>query len=166
MADTERKRMQNDLMSAWWPSKTPANTAPPTALECVEKTVECLRSGASVPEPHASVLLDALLRYMSGSSFERALGIQRSQSGKPTEVQNAALHWRDSRIRELSRLVPGDCCKARAKGVAELLSQQKPQVGRYVQEAELIADELRLRQRYGLELPRSLRQLQRIIGGR
>ena len=150
-----------NLSDAWWPKPT----APSSPLASLHTAVDCLQRGVPIPEPAASVLLDGLLRVMAGSKFEQALGLDRGAAGKPSPTQTAAQDWRDSQIKALAELLPGDCCKAKAEACRDLLHAPR-QPGRFISEAEAIADELRLRQRYGLDLPQSVRQFQRLIGGK
>lgn len=113
------------------------------------------------------MLHDGLQRFMTGTRFELALGLQ-GQPGKPTPVQEAAREWRDTMIRELADQLPGERCRAKAEAVMGMLQApvQFVEPGRYVSQADAIAYELQTREQYGLDLPTSLRQYQRVIGGK
>lgn len=152
----------NPLFTAWNPAQAAA--APPDPLAAIEQAIECLASGRPVPEPAASLLHAGLLRFMAGSRFEQAMGLQSTENGKRTAVQTAAQDWRNRQIRALAGLLEGDSAKAKAEAIAALLSAPRPpSCG--IQEADLIVNELHLRRQFSLDMPTSVRQIQRILSG-
>lgn len=150
----------NPLFTAWNPVQAAA--APPDPLAAIEQAIECLASGRPVPEPAASLLHAGLLRFMAGTRFELAIGLQAMPNGKPTAVQAAAQDWRNRQIRALAGLLEGDSAKAKAETIAALLSAPMPQPCG-IQEADLILNELHLRRQFSLDIPTSVRQIQRIL---
>lgn len=152
--------MSNPLFTAWHPVQAPASA--PDPLTAIEQAVECLASGRPVPEPAASLLHAGLLRYMAGTRFEQALGLQAAPNGKPTAVQTAAQDWRNRQIRALAGLLPCSSYKAKAEIIAALLSAPRPQ-SCGIPEADLIMNELHLRRQFHLDMPTSVRQIQRIL---
>lgn len=144
---------------SWW-HQVPFETAH-DPLEAVQTAIDSLRCGDPVPEPAASLLLDGLLRFMTGTSFERALGLQASRSGQRTPVQIAAMERRNGMIRSLADLLPGKTGD-KADTIAELLTTTgRPRCG--IPEADQLADELRALKLAGLELPTSTRQIRRVL---
>lgn len=152
--------MSNPLFTAWHPVQSPAPA--PDPLAAIEQAIECLRQGAPVPEPAASLLLDGLLRFMAGSRFEQAMGLQSAENGKRTAVQIAAQDWRNRQIRALAGLLEGDSAKAKAEAIAALFSAPRPQ-SCGIQEADMIVNELYLRRQFNLDMPTSVRHIQRIL---
>lgn len=144
---------------SWW--VTTKTTPECNPIDALNTLTDCLRQGDPVPEPAASLLLDSLLRYMAGTRFEQALGLQATPNGKRTALQTAALERRDSKIRALADLLPGDCRKHKAEAVKALLDAPRGQ-SCGIREADLIAEDLR--QRYGQDLPTSVRHIQRVLG--
>lgn len=144
---------------SWWTATKPAPERDP--LDAINTLADCLRQGAPVPEPAASLLLDGLLRFMAGSRFEQAMGLQAPRSGQRTPVQIAAMDRRNAMIRELAELLPGKTGD-KADAIAALLSDTgRTRCG--LLEADMLAEELRALKRSGLELPASSRQIRRVI---
>lgn len=144
---------------SWWHQATEPECSP---LEALQALADCLRRDDPVPEPAASLLLDGLLRFMAGTRFELAMGLQSAPNGKRTAVQTAAQDWRNRQIRALAGLLASNCTKAKAKTIAALLSAPRPQPCG-IQEADLILNELHLRRQFSLDIPTSVRQIQRIL---
>ena len=152
-------RANSNLNPSWWNLATVEPE--PDPLEAVRITMDCLRRGDPVPEPVASLLLDGLMRFMAGTSFERALGLQATQSGQRTPVQIAAMERRNGMIRSLADLLPGKIGD-KADTIAELLTAtSRSRCG--ILEADQLADELRVLKLAGLDLPTSSRQIRRVI---
>lgn len=144
---------------SWWHAVPSNSECGP--LEALQTLVDCLRRGDPVPEPSASLLLDGLLRFMAGSRFEQALGLQATRSGQRTPMQIAAIERRNAMIRELAELLPGKTGD-KADAIAALLSDNgRARCG--ILEADMLAEELRALKRSGLELPTSARQIRRVI---
>lgn len=144
---------------SWWVATKTAPERDP--LDAINTLADCLRQGAPVPEPAASLLLDGLLRFMAGSRFEQAMGLQAPRSGQRTLVQIAAMDRRNTMIRELADLLPGKTGD-KADAIAALLSDTgRARCG--ILEADMLAEELRALKRSGLELPTSARQIRRVI---
>lgn len=151
--------MSNPLFTAWHPVQAPASA--PDPLTAIEQAIECLASGRPVPEPAASLLHAGLLRFMAGSRFEQAMGLQAPRSGQRTPVQIAAMERRNAMIRDLAGLLPGKTGD-KADAIAALLSDTgRARCG--ILEADMLAEELRALKRSGLELPTSARQIRRVI---
>ena len=144
----------------WWTATKAAPERDP--LDALNTLADCLRHGSPVPEPAASLLLDGLLRFMAGTRFEQAMGLQSAENGKRTAVQTAAHDWRNRQIRALAGLLQGDSAKAKAEAIAALLSTPRPQ-SCGIQEADMIVNELHLRRQFSLDMPTSVRQIQRIL---
>lgn len=144
---------------SWWHQATDPECSP---LEALQALADCLRRGDPVPEPAASLLLDGLLRFMAGTRFELAMGLQSASNGKRTAVQTAAHDWRNQQIRALAGLLEGDSAKAKAEAIAALLSAPRPHPCG-IQEADMIVNELHLRRQFNLDMPTSVRQIQRIL---
>ena len=146
---------------SWWTATKPAPERDP--LDAINTLANCLRQGAPVPEPAASLLLDGLLRFMTGSRFELAMGLQAPRSGQRTPVQIAAMERRNGMIRDLAELLPGKTGD-KADAIAALLSGTgRARCG--ILEADMLAEELRALKQAGLELPTSARQIRRVICG-
>ena len=144
---------------SWWTATKPAPERDP--LDAINTLANCLRQGAPVPEPAASLLLDGLLRFMAGSRFEQAMGLQAPRSGQRTPVQIAAMERRNGMIRDLAELLPGKTGD-KAAAIAALLSDTgRPRCG--ILEADMLAEELHALKQAGLELPTSNRQIRRVI---
>ena len=146
---------------SWWTATKPAPERDP--LDALNTLANCLRQGAPVPEPAASLLLDGLLRFMAGSRFEQAMGLQAPRSGQRTPVQIAAMERRNAMIRDLAELLPGTTGD-KAAAIAALLSDTgRPRCG--ILEADRLAEELRVLKQAGYDLPTSARQIRRVICG-
>ena len=144
---------------SWWTATKPAPERDP--LDAINTLANCLRQGAPVPEPAASLLLDGLLRFMAGSRFEQAMGLQAPRSGQRTPVQIAAMERRNGMIRDLAELLPGKTGD-KADAIAALLSGTgRARCG--ILEADMLAEELRALKQAGLELPTSTRHIRRVI---
>ena len=144
---------------SWWTATKPAPERDP--LDAINTLANCLRQGAPVPEPAASLLLDGLLRFAAGSRFERAMGLQAPRSGQRTPVQIAAMERRNAMIRDLAELLPGTTGD-KAAAIAALLSDTgRPRCG--ILEADMLAEELRALKQAGLELPTSTSHIRRVI---
>lgn len=153
--------MSNPLFTAWNPVQAPAAALDP--LAAIEQAIECLASGRPVPEPAAGLLHAALLRFMAGSRFEQAMGLQAPRSGQRTPVQIAAMERRNGMIRDLAELLPGKTGD-KAAAIAALLSDTgRPRCG--ILEADRLAEELRVLKQAGHDLPTSARQIRRVICG-
>lgn len=145
---------------SWWTATKPAPERDP--LDAINTLADCLRQGAPVPEPAASLLLDGLLRFMAGSRFEQAMGLQSAENGKRTAIQTASQDWRNRQIRALAGLLEGDSAKAKAEAIVAILSAPRPQ-SCGIPEADLIMNELHLRRQFNLDMPTSVRHIQRIL---
>lgn len=146
---------------SWWTATKPAPERNP--LDAINTLADCLRQGEPVPEPAASLLLDGLLRFMAGSRFEQAMGLQAPRSGQRTPVQIAAMERRNAMIRDLAELLPGTTGD-KAAAIAALLSDTgRPRCG--ILEADRLAEELRVLKQAGHDLPTSARQIRRVICG-
>ncbi len=144
---------------SWWHAAPSNSECSP--LEALQTLVDCLRRGDPVPEPSASLLLDGLLRFMAGSRFEQAIGLQATRSGQRTPMQIAAMERRNAMICALAEMLPGKTGD-KADAIAALLSGTgRARCG--VLEADMLAEELRALQHAGLELPTSSRQIRRVI---
>lgn len=155
-------RADMNLSAAWWHQVTVDPR--PNPLDAVQTAIDCLRRGDPVPEPAASLLLEGLRRFMAGTSFERALGLQATQSGQRTPVQIAAIERRNGMIRSLADLLPGKM-GYKADAIAALLTAtSRHRCG--ILEADQLADELRALKLAGLDLPTSARQIRRVLCGR
>lgn len=149
----------NPLFTAWNPVQAAA--APPDPLAAIKQAVECLASGRPVPEPAAGLLHSALLRFMAGTRFELAMGLQAPRSGQRTPVRIAAMERRNAMIRDLAELLPGTTGD-KADAIAALLSGTgRARCG--ILEADMLAEELRALKQAGLELPTSARHIRRVI---
>lgn len=144
---------------SWWTATKAAPERDP--LDAINTLADCLRQGAPVPEPAASLLLDGLLRFMAGTRFEQAMGLKAPRSGQRTPVQIAAMERRNAMIRDLAGLLPGKTGD-KADAIAALLSDTgRARCG--ILEADMLAEELRALKRSGLELPTSARHIRRVI---
>ena len=144
---------------SWWTATKAAPERDP--LDALNTLADCLRHGAPVPEPAASLLLDGLLRFMAGTRFELAMGLQAPRSGQRTPVRIAAMERRNAMIRDLAELLPGTTGD-KADAIAALLSGTgRGRCG--ILEADMLAEELRALKQAGLELPTSNRQIRRVI---
>lgn len=153
---------ENPLFSIW--SDRPAAPAPADPLAAIETAIACLERGEPIPQPAAGLLRSALLRFTGGSRFDHALGLT-GEPGKRSPVLASAKAQRDAKLREIAALLPGCNRHDKAATILTLLEGRGRPSGT-VSQAELIADDLRLRQRAGWRLPKSVRQIERVLSGK
>lgn len=153
---------ENPLFSVW--CDRPPAPAPADPLAALETVIACLERGEPIPQPAAGLLRAALLRFTGGSRFDHALGLT-GEPGRRSPVLASAKAQRDAKLREMAALLPGANQHDKAASILKLLEGNSPPCG-IVSAAELIADDLRLRQRAGWRLPKSVRQIERVLSGK
>lgn len=153
--------MSNPLFTAWHPIQ--ATEAAPDPLAAIEQAVECLASNRPVPEPAASLLHSALLRFMAGTRLEQALGLC-GMPGKPAPVQSYSIRLRDEKIRTMADLLSG-CRHDKALLILELLHTDKKLTDSKCS-IDLLVEDLKQRAIHGLPIPRSSRHVERILAGK
>lgn len=151
--------MQNTLNPSWWHQ---APTMQP--LEAVRVTAECLECGDAVPAAAASIMARALRQYLAGESdITRNLGLRPRRGGThetPLRLEQA-IH-RNEAIRAIYEAMPATSKTGRAEQTAQLL--RTPPDSR-VTEAEVFGYVIRLHEEFGGTLPKSMRQVLRVVEG-
>lgn len=151
--------MQNALNPSWW---QPAPAMNP--LEAIRVTAEALEHGDAVPTPAAAIVARALRQYLEGQTdITRNLGLRPRRGGThETPLRLEQSTHRNEAIRAIYEAMPATSKTGRAEQTAQLL--RTPPDAR-VTEAEVFGYVMRLHEEFGGTLPKSMRQVLRVVDG-
>jgi len=151
--------MQNALNPSWW--HQPPKMQP---LEAVRVAADYLERGDAVPPPAATIVARALRQYLAGQTdISRNLGLRPRRGGThetPLRLEQATR--RNEAIRAICDAMPATSKTGRAEQTAKLL--RTPPDSR-VTEAEVFGYVMRLHEEFGGTLPKSMRQVLRVVEG-
>lgn len=151
--------MQNALNAAWWPQPTQMQP-----LEVVRVTLENLERGTPTPQPAATIMATALRQYLAGKhDITGNLGLRPRCGGThetPMALEQAT--QRNNAIRAIYEALPEGTKKAKAEQTAQLL-RVMPDPS--ITEAEIFGYAMRLHLEFGGSLPKSVRQVMRVVAG-
>ena len=150
------------ISCAWWHQ-------PPTVitpLQALRIAVDCLETNRVVPGEAAVIVARAFRQYLDGQlDITGNLGLRPRQGGAhdvPAKVERRMV--RDAAIKHLYDAQPEGCKTAKAQQVADML--KTPPDASQVTEADVFAYLLNLHQQFGQELPKSMRQVLRVVEGK
>ncbi len=144
---------------AWW--HQPERMTP---LQAIRVTAECLEKGEAVPTPAANIVALALRQYLKGDhDITRSLGLRPRRGGRhETPVRIEQDTRRNEAICAIYEAMPGTLKTLRAEKTAQLLrSPPDPRVT----EAEVLGYVMWLHTKYVGTLPKSMRQVLRVVDG-
>jgi hypothetical protein len=155
----ERSSGRVKVPCAWWHQPDSV-----TALDAVKEAADALEKGLVVPRAAANLLAKALRQYLSGQTdITGNLGLRPRKGGRyEAPATKAKRTARDAAIRHLYGLVAGSNAE-RAGRVAELL--RVPLESGRITDADVFKHLQDLHRDHGGNLPTSIRQVQRVVGG-
>lgn len=144
---------------AWW--HQPERMEP---LEAVRLTAACLEGGQVVPPLAASIMARALRQYLDGQyDITRSLGLRPRRGGThETPVRLEQATHRNEAIRAIYEAMPATSKTGRAEQTAQLLRCPPDPT---VTEGEVLGYVMRLHEEFGGTLPKSMRQVLRVVDG-
>lgn len=128
-------------------------------------TVDAMDTGVPVPAAAASIVGAALRQYLDGggNDITRNLGLRARRGGRhDTALASERRRSRNDLIVRIFDAQPGNKSEKAAR-VAEIMGGQAP--ASEVTDGELAAAIARLAKEFGADVPKSARQIMRLVAG-